>query len=299
MKWGKWLRRRVGPWIGVHDQHRPRPLTLPAQTPARATSGPRISIATPSYQQGRFLERTLRSVLDQNYPALELIVQDGGSTDETSQVLDRYRSRLHHVESRKDRGQAHAINLGFAHATGDVLAYLNSDDVLLPGSLAYVADYFQQHANVDVVYGHRIIINVRDEEVGRWIMPPHDPAAFEWNDYIPQETLFWRRSIWEKIGGRLNEDLHSALDWDLLLRFHQAGARFVRLPRFLGAFRVHPEQKSDARLHDLGIPEQTKLRERFHRRPVSKVEIWRRVLPYLGKSILYHRLYQLGIVKYV
>src|SRR5262245_57538049 len=138
---GKWLRRRLGPWLGVHDQYAPRPLHLNDHEQATAAHL-RISVVTPSYQQGRFLERTLLSVLEQNYANLELIVQDGGSTDETVSILERYRSRLHHVESARDRGQAHAINLGFRHATGEVLAYLNSDDLLLPGSLACVADFF-------------------------------------------------------------------------------------------------------------------------------------------------------------
>jgi glycosyltransferase involved in cell wall biosynthesis len=297
---GKWLRRRLGPWVGVHDQYPPRPLKIPLHythiTPP--ANPPRISIVTPSYNQGRYLERTLRSVLSQRYPAVQLIVQDGGSTDETLSILMRYKHQLHHVESARDRGQAHAINLGFRHADGVILAYLNSDDLLLPGTLAYVANYFDRHPEVDVVYGHRIIINAADEEVGRWVMPPHSAASFVWNDYIPQETLFWRRRLWDKIGGRFEDTLQSALDWDVLLRFHQAGARFARLPRFLGAFRIHPQQKSDARLQDLGIPEQKRLRDVFHQRAVSRLEMWTRLVPFLGKSILFHRLYQLGLVSY-
>lgn len=297
---GKWLRRRLGPWIGVHDQYAPRALVLPghyAQTKA-SDPAPTISVVTPSYNQGRFLERTLRSVLDQQYPAVQYIVQDGGSTDETTTILDRYRPRLNHVESARDRGQAHAINLGFRHATGEILAYLNSDDLLLPGSLAYVGEYFARHPEVDVVYGHRIVIDARDGEVGRWIMPRHSDAVLAWNDYVPQETMFWRRRLWERTGAGFNENLHSALDWDLLLRFRRAGAKFVRLPRFLGAFRIHPQQKSDARLHDLGIPEQAKLREAFHGRAVSRFEVIRRVVPYLVRSVVYHRAYQCGLLAY-
>lgn len=297
---GKWLRRRCGPWIGVLDQYAPRPLCVPAhyrQTPSPARP-PLISIVTPSFNQGRFVERTLRSALDQQYPALELIVQDGGSTDETGQILERFRNRLHRVESRRDRGQAHAINLGFRHATGTILAYLNSDDLLLPGALAYVAGFFADNPEVDAVYGHRIVIDAQDREVGRWIMPRHQTGALAWNDYIPQETMFWRRRLWDKVGGEINENLHSALDWDLVLRFHQAGARIVRLPRFLGAFRIHPQQKSDARLLDLGIPEQSQLRARLHARAVSRLEVWCRVLPFLCKSICYTRLYQLGLLAY-
>src|SRR5262249_36979350 len=192
---------------------------------------------------GPFLERTLKSVLGQGYPRLEYIVQDGGSTDETAEVLERYRGLLHHCESAPDRGQAHAINLGFGHGTGEILAYLNSDDLLLPGTLHYVAHYFATHPEVDAVYGHRVLIDENDAEVGRWVLPPHNDALLSWADYVPQETLFWRRRIWDKVGASLDETFQFALDWDLLIRFRDAGARFVRLPRFLGGFRVHAQQK--------------------------------------------------------
>jgi glycosyltransferase involved in cell wall biosynthesis len=213
-------------------------------------------------------------------------------------ILDRYRSALTSVESRADGGQAHAINLGFQRATGEILAYLNSDDLMLPGALRYVADFFHTQPEIDVVYGHRVVIDEDNAEIGRWVLPPHNRAVFSWNDYVPQETLFWRRRIWARLGSRLDEDLHSTLDWDLLLRFYRAGARFARLPRFLGAFRIHAEQKTTARHVDLGLPEARRLRQRFHGRAVSRLEVLFRVTPYLCRSILYHRLYQLGIVHY-
>jgi glycosyltransferase involved in cell wall biosynthesis len=266
-------------------------LPVPASLPV-------ISIVTPSFNQGRFLERTLRSVLEQDYPRLEFIVQDGGSTDETAAILDRYRSALTSVESRADRGQAHAINLGFQRATGEILAYLNSDDLMLPGALRYVARFFHTHPEIDVVYGHRVVIDEQDAEIGRWVLPPHTETVFYWNDYVPQETLFWRRRIWARLGAGLDEDLHFALDWDLLLRLHRAGARFARLPRFLGAFRIHAEQKTTAHHADLCLPEAQQLRQRFHGRSVSRLEVLLRVSPYLCRSIFYHRLYQLGIVRY-
>ena len=130
--------RRLGAFVLGADlhkltQHRPRKLSVPAQLsqPLPLANPPIISISTPSFNQGRYLEQTIRSVLDQNYPALEYAVQDGGSKDESVAVMERYRDRLAHVESRKDKGQGHAINLGFAHATrGEIMAYLNSDDLL-------------------------------------------------------------------------------------------------------------------------------------------------------------------------
>ena len=286
---------------GILEQFPPRPLNLPGhyhETAPPLPESPKISIVTPSYNQGRFLERTLESVLGQNYEPLEFIVQDGGSTDESPKILERFSSRLHHAESIKDRGQAHAINLGFSRSTGSIMAYLNSDDVLLPGALHYVARFFAEHPQVDVVYGHRIVINDRDEEVGRWILPPYSPEVVIWNDYVPQETLFWRRGIWDQVGGKIDEAYHSALDWDLLLRFFRAGACFQRLPRFLGAFRIHPEQKTETLAKDRGIPEQNRLRTWMHGRPVSRLESRNRVASFLMKSYLCQCLFQLGILRY-
>ncbi len=286
---------------GVLEQFPPQPLKLPAHYYAAAAplaNPPRISIVTPSYNQGRFLERTIQSVLGQNYEPLEFIVQDGASTDESPQILERYRTRLAHVESARDGGQAHAINLGFGHATGAILAFLNSDDLLLPGALACVARFFAEHPRVDVVYGHRLVINERDEMVGQWVLPPYSPTALLWNNYVPQETLFWRRRIWDKVGGRLDESYRSTLDWELLLRFYRAGAKFQRLPRFLGAFRRHSEQKTETLAREWGDPEQKRLRTWMHGRPISRLESRSRVMPFLAKSYLYQCLFQMGLLRY-
>src|SRR3990167_940802 len=149
-------------------QHAPRALQLPrpydATTPD--TELPKISIVTPSYNQAQFIERTINSIVQQHYPHLEYIVQDGHSKDHTADILRKYQNNLHYWESAPDNGQAHAINKGFMHTTGEIMAYLNSDDILLPGALAYVADYFKTHPTVDAVYGHRILINEFDQEIG-------------------------------------------------------------------------------------------------------------------------------------
>jgi len=202
MPWRIWLRHQIKIRLGLMADlgqlvfpDPPRALHVPARyyrKPALADP-PVISVVTPSYNQGPFLDRTIRSVLDQEYPRLQYVIQDGGSKDSTAEVLDQYRDRLHHCEMRKDRGQSHAINLGFAHTSGEIMAYLNSDDLLLPGSLFAVAKYFTDHPDVDVVYGHRVIINRNGDETGRWVLPPHDAEVLKWADFVPQETLFWRR----------------------------------------------------------------------------------------------------------
>jgi glycosyltransferase involved in cell wall biosynthesis len=296
-----WVRRLLAIRLGAFEHYLSRPLKLPAhyyQETSLRSPVPLVSIVTPSYNHGQFLERTLRSVLDQNYPRLEYIVQDGGSRDETSSILERYRDRLHRVESAPDGGQTCALNLGFAHASGDVLAYLNSDDTLLPGSLRYAVRYFQDHPDVDVVYGHRVFIDREDRDVGRWVLPPHSDTMLIWADYVPQETMFWRRGIWERIGARFDESYSFSMDWDLVLRFREAGAKMVRLPRFLGAFRVHDAQKSQVQLATIGEHEMTRLRRRTHGRDVARSEIRRGILGYLVSHALYNRLYWLGLLHY-
>ncbi len=298
--WRWWVNRLFGPFLGVLYQYPPRQLAYPkwyTRSP-RARTLPAMSIVTPSFNQGRFLERTIQSVLSQNYAPLQYIVQDGGSTDETPDVLKQYAASLAHCESVADNGQADAINIGFRHATGEIMAYLNSDDLLLPGALNYVAQFFVAHPDVDVVYGHRVVIDEYDAEIGRWVLPRHDSAVLSWADYIPQETLFWRRRIWDKVGAAIDESFRFALDWDLLLRFRDAGATFVRLPRFLGAFRVHPHQKTSAQMADLGEQEMSRLRERSLGRPVSPDEPSRNVHSYLRRHQLHNLLYRAGIARY-
>lgn len=281
-------------------QYAPRPLRLPAHyahTPLRSPNPPTISVVTPTYQQGSYLARTIESVLAQRYPRLEYVIQDGGSTDGTGAILEQYRARLTHVASQRDRGQADAINKGFQQTTGEIMAWLNSDDLLLPGALATVGDFFAANPDVDVVYGHRIQINLHDQEVGRWVLPRHDPHVLAWADYIPQETLFWRRRLWEKVGGYVDTTYQFALDWELLLRFQAAGAHFVRLPRFLAAFRIHDEQKTSAQLHHVGNQEMARLRTKVHGRRVNQVEVHAHLTGYLLRAGLLDRLLAWGLVR--
>src|SRR5262249_31682147 len=148
---------------------------------------------------------TLLSVASQAYPALEYVIQDAGSTDGTLEILRRHSGVVTHWESTPDAGQAAALNRAFARTTGEIMGYLNADDILLPGALHYVARAFADRPDVEVVYGHRILIDEDDREIGRWVLPPHDDGALAWADYVPQETLFWRRGLWERVGGSFDE----------------------------------------------------------------------------------------------
>jgi hypothetical protein len=282
------IREMFRPRLGILRHHPPVPLMLPAGyfTTDPPDPAPPISIVTPSFGQGHFLERTLYSVINQNYPNLEYVVQDGGSTDDTVEVLRRFDGSLTRWASEPDDGQGDAINRGFAHTSGEIMAYLNSDDLLLPGALAYVADYFNAHPDVDVVYGQRVIIDANDGEVGVQVLPRHDDNELKLLDFVPQETLFWRRSAWEAAGGQIDAGLRFAIDWDLLLRLQESGAKMVRLPRFLGAFRVHEEQKT-ATWFDQCLLECDALRQRVHGRGISHDEAVARAAPYMRRHVPY------------
>lgn len=203
---------------------------------------PAISIVTPSYQQGQFLECTLRSVILQRYPKLEYVLMDGGSTDGSAEIWKRYEGYFAHVESARDRGQADAVARGFARTSGEIMAYLNSDDLLAPDALSYVADFFENHPGVDVIYSHRVFIDASNRVESYWLLPPHRDWLMKRWDYIPQETCFWRRRIYEQCGG-IDPSFQFALDYDLFVRFMERG-RFERVNRFLGAFRRHPGSKT-------------------------------------------------------
>lgn len=306
MPWKVWIRHQVRVRLGLVPQlgvlrftESPRVLHVPSRYHRKPAlqNPPLISIVTPSFNQGQYLRKTLDSVLDQGYPRLQFVVQDGGSKDDTVDVLAQYKDRLHHCEMRKDNGQSHAINLGFAHTSGDIMAYLNSDDLLLPGSLHTVAKYFEDHPDVDVVYGHRVIIDQHGDELGRWVLPAHDNDAMKWADYVPQETMFWRRRIWDKVGG-IDDTFRFAMDWDLILRFQDAGAKIKRLGRFLGAFRVHESSKTVTVVNSTGVEEMAKLRRRCHGRDVTPIETRNALKRYMWRHVVCNRLYRLGLLRY-
>ncbi|EKV01772.1 methyltransferase, FkbM family [Leptolyngbya sp. PCC 7375] len=286
--------------LTLDERQIPAAINLPnhyQHTPLTAAKPPKISIVTPSYNQAEYIELTIKSVVEQNYPDLEYFIQDGASSDGTQEVLHSYAHRITKIISEPDNGQANAINRGFAHSSGEIMAWLNSDDLLLPGSLNYVASYFNSHPEVDVVYGHRIIVNEHNQQTSQWVLPPHSDSMLTWADYVPQETMFWRRAIWDRAGGCVDESFRFALDWDLILRFREAGANFVRLPRFLGAFRVYPQQKTSA-WNEVGQAEMELLRKRCHHRTVTQEEVNEGIRPYHKKAWRYHWLHSLSLLNH-
>jgi glycosyltransferase involved in cell wall biosynthesis len=238
----------LGISVGLFHRYDAGPVSLlyPTSDAAAPQTGLRFSIVTPSFNQGQFIGETIESVLQQNYKSFQYIVQDADSKDDTCRVVTSYKDPRLLANFEKDNGQADALNRGFGQTHGEILGYLNSDDLLMPGALSHVAEYFASHPDVDAVYGDRLIIDESSHVVGHWRLPPHDPAVISIVDYVPQETLFWRRSLWERVGARFDDSLSFAMDWDLILRFQSAGAKIVHLPIFLGAFRVHLSQKTHA-----------------------------------------------------
>ncbi|HEX4572905.1 MAG TPA: glycosyltransferase family 2 protein [Dongiaceae bacterium] len=296
----RWLHRTakklLRPRLNRLHQYPARPVRLRPGHDGATTAGeklPSIALVTPSYNQGPFIQATIDSVLAQSYPDLSYLVMDGGSSDDTPRLLAAYGERVA-WRSERDRGQADAINKGFAAISGEIMGWLNSDDLLLPGTLAYVGRFFRDHPEIDVVYGHRIIIDGEGREIGRWVLPGHDPAALALTDYVPQETMFWRAVVWRKIGP-LDAGFHYAMDWDFLLRAERAGFRFRRLPRFLGCFRAHGEQKT-AQTGAMTV-EMDRLRQSHFGRPVSQREISRGLRAYQLRQIACDWGYRLGILR--
>ncbi|WP_287017614.1 glycosyltransferase [Cycloclasticus sp.] len=283
----------IKPRLGWLVQYQPRKMNLAEKTEATPLSDyPKLSIVTPSFGQADFIERTIKSVLDQKYPNLEYFVQDGGSTDDTVNILKEFEDGISGWKSETDSGQSQAINRGFSNTSGEIMAWLNSDDLFLPGAINTVIEYFNKHPDVDAVYGNRLMINDDDMEIGRWILPDHCEKTLPWADYIPQETLFWRRSIWDKAGGKIDESFRFAMDWDLLTRFHNAGAKFGHIPQFLGAFRVHPQQKTSAAMDEIGLKEMTIIRERELGYAPTRKNIKKAILPFMLRHLFFDLKYR-------
>jgi len=284
------------PPMWTYEQHSPRQISLHSQqsTPALPANVPSIAIITPSYNHAQFLRATIDSVLGQDYPKLFYHVQDGGSVDGTAQILESYGDKIS-WRSNPDKGQADAINQGFEGIESDIMAYLNSDDILLPGTLAYIANFFHRRPDVDVVYGHRVFIDSDGSEIGRAVLPAHDEKALLYAGYIPQETMFWRRRVWNTIGG-MDASFQYALDWEFMLRAQAAQFKFARARRFIACFRVHDRQKTTSN-YDVGRKEMRVLRLRYLGHAPSQSEIARAVSPYLARQFLFHWSYRLGLLK--
>jgi glycosyltransferase involved in cell wall biosynthesis len=216
-----------------------------------AKSLPRITIITPSFNQAPFLEETIRSVLDQGYPNLQYGVIDGGSTDGSADIIQRYRDRLDFAVIEKDNGQTEAINKGLKRADGDIVGWLCSDDTLLPGSLNTLAKHFAQHPGDDWLAGAVRVIDIKGNPTGKvrpsgtFTLPGVLLRSHERPFNLPQPGVFWRRSLHDELG-LLDESLHYCMDFEFWLRLIESGRRPTLIDAELSTYRLHETSKSCA-----------------------------------------------------
>jgi glycosyltransferase involved in cell wall biosynthesis len=202
-----------------------------------------VSIVTPSYNQSQYIEETIRSVLSQDYPEIEYIIIDGGSTDGTVDIIKRYEHQLSFWVSERDQGQTEAINKGFARAKGDVFAWINSDDTYEPGAVSAAIKYLQEHPDVGMVYGDCNFINNGGKVIGQF-----DAAQTNYHlirrgyVHIPQQTMFFRADLWNQVGP-LDPSFYFAMDYDLWTRI-SARSKIKYVPQTWANFRLHTSGKT-------------------------------------------------------
>lgn len=205
---------------------------------------PKISIVTPSYNQGQFLEETIQSVLNQNYPDLEYFVIDGGSTDNSVDIIKKYQDQITYWVSEPDRGQSDAINKGFRRSTGEIVAWLCSDDTYFPGALKSAGTFFSKHPEVDVVYGDVAAIDEKSR-----IFAATRSLNFSLlgllsrSGSISQSASFFRRKILDQVGF-IDESMDYCMDYEFYLRAAIARFNFQRIPKTLATYRYHSASKT-------------------------------------------------------
>lgn len=243
---------------------------------------PKISIITPSYNQAQFLERTIVSVLGQNYPNLEFIIMDGGSTDGSVDIIKKYEDQLTYWVSEKDSGQSNAINKGFQMATGDWVAWQNSDDTFLPDAFKSLVAASKGSPQADLIIGNMLMIDANDSTIRdmKFVKPSYGALLAE-GMILTNQAAFWKRSLHEKLGF-LNEDLHYAFDYDWFLRVTKNKIKSIHVNKFWGCLRFHEDTKTST-IQDVAIKEYAYLK-RDYRSTFLKTIYYR--LRRLGLTIL-------------
>lgn len=231
---------------------------------SNSSTSPRVSIVTPSYNQGWCIERTILSVLRQDYDNIEYVVMDSASTDETRHILAKYSNEIDIICQEKDKGQSDALNRGFKKTTGQILAYLNSDDCY--ASRTVVSDAVKiltSEPGIDLVYGRRYFIDKNGFYTRAYPYRDYDKELLKKSCYVPQECTFWTREIYERAGGFVDENLRFAMDYELWLRFLHHGANFKSIDAVYGLFRWHEDQKSQDLWKTVALPEIAGLQTKY------------------------------------
>jgi len=205
---------------------------------------PRITVVTPSYNQAQFLEQTILSVIGQGYPNLEYIVMDGGSKDGSVDIIKKYESNITYWQSQKDNGQGAAINAGFSRATGDILCWLNSDDLYMPGTLLKIGRLFKDVTEPMITFGNCLHFYENSAKTrGSDVEKHHKELQLELCDYVIQPSSFWNRQAWVKTG-IIDESFHYVFDWEWFIRAKRSGVIFSPQRDYLSLYRIHDAHKS-------------------------------------------------------
>jgi glycosyltransferase involved in cell wall biosynthesis len=255
---------------------------------------PKISVVTPNYNGAEFVEQTMTSILGQNYSNLEYIVIDDGSTDNSSEIIRKYEARLAYWTTRPNRGQYTSINEGFERSSGEIMAWLNSDDMYLPGALSTAAEIFFEHPEVEwMTTTLPAAWNEQGQAIAVAEMHGYNRESFlhggnmpgGTRDCIQQESTFWRRSLWERAGGRLDTSVTLAADFELWARFYQY-AELYGVKALLGGFRLRTNQNTHRFAQQYGEQCEAVLR-RYGGRRYGRTQAWlRRNMFWRGMPIL-------------
>ena len=244
---------------------------------------PRITIVTPSFNQAEFLWETIESIIAQNYPNLEYVIVDGGSTDKSVEVIRKYEDRIDWWVSEQDRGQTEAINKGFCRATGELLCWVNADDLLLPGCLQEIASCYLNQMKPDILHGNCVYINSTGT-ITRMIRVPRQTQFFAnrgvWS--TPQPAVFYRTDLLKRVG-YLDPQYRLSMDVDLWMKMTKAGAKVGYIPQYLGAFRWHETSKTTGAIRlkkhrNEENPETKKILDAaLPKVPESQRQLWRKL----------------------